>query len=123
MQALQKILLLLLAVQLSLNSVEETGSSYGWAAIESTEHAQGPLDYPTGNPNFYAIHHQAESPAEVTNRVPQPQPTTERKYEPFRSSAPESAIERWLIFYIRFGDLIEPGLTILKLIFPFYFFL
>lgn len=123
MQALQKILLLLLVVPLPLDSVVEMGSSYSWAAIDSTEHSQVLLDNPTGNPNFFAIHHHAENPAEVTNQVPQPQPTSERKYELVRSSAPESVIERWLIFSIRFGGLIEPGLTILKLIFPFHFFL
>lgn len=123
MQALQKILLLLFAVKFPLDSIEKTGSSDGWAAIESLGHSQVPLNYPPENPHFYPIHHQAESPAEVTNRIPQSQPTTEQQHEPFRSSAPESALERRLIFCIRFGNEIEPGLTILKLIFPFHFFL
>jgi len=123
MQSLLKILLLLLAIQLPSNSVAETGSSHGWAAIQSTENSQFPLGYPVGSPNLYTIHHQAESPAEITNREPQVQSTTERKFESFKSSAPESVIEQWLIFCIRFGNLIEPGLTTRKLIFPFHFFL
>lgn len=123
MQVLLKILLLLIAVQLPVNSVWGTGSSFGWSAIQSTENSQHPLGYPAGHPNLYAIHHQAESPAEITNRVPQVQSTTERKFDSFKSSAPESVIEQRLIFCIRVGDLIEPGLTTRKLIFPFHFFL
>jgi hypothetical protein len=123
MQGLLKILLLVLVIQLPLNAVAETSSTHGWVDIQSTEDPQSPLGYPIGFPNLYAIHHQAESPAEITNRVPQVLSTTERKNESFKSSAPESVIERWLIFWIRFGELIEPGLTAQKLIFPFHFFL
>lgn len=122
MKGLLKIFLLLFAVQLSLNSVGYTGSSYEWSAKHSTGNSQHPAGYPAGHSNLYVIHHQAENSAEITNRVPQLQPTTERKYEPFSSSAPESVLERRLIFYTRFSDLIEPGLTIRKLIFPFHFF-
>jgi len=123
MQSLLKILLLLLAIQLPLNAVAETSSTHGWAAIQSTENSQGPLGYPIGSTNLYAIHHQAENPADITNRVPQVLSTTERKIESFKSSVPESVIERWLIFWIRFGDLIAPSLPTQKLIFPFHFFL
>lgn len=123
MQVLLKILSLLLAIQLSLISVGKTDSSYGWHVIQSMETPIGPLEYPAGYPDLYAIHHQGESPAEITNRVPQPQPNTEQKYEPFRSSAPETVIEQWLIFHIKFADLNELGLTTRKLIFPFHYFL
>ena len=121
MQALLKVLLLLV-IQLPLNTVGEAGLLKGLPANQSTESAQEVLDDPFGPSNLYAIHHQTESPAEIINRVPQPHSTTERKIEPYGSSVPESAIERWLIFYIRFGDLIEPGLPIHKLLFPFHFF-
>jgi hypothetical protein len=118
-----KIVLLVLAVQLPLNAGGETGSSHISSKVESAVEPRNPLGHPLEYPCLYIIHYQAESPAEITNRVPQPQPTAERKFEPFRSSAPESAIEQWLIFYINVGNVIEPGLTIRKLIFPFHFFL
>lgn len=123
MQALPKILLLLLAVQLPLISVAETSTSYSWVVIQSTENSQGSLDYPIDPSNLFDIHGQAEKSAEIIDSIPQLQSTTEQKYESFGSSAPETVIERWLKFYIRFGNLIEPGLTTLKLIFPFHFFL
>jgi hypothetical protein len=123
MQGLLRIVLLLLAVQLPLNAVGETVSPHISSKVESTEEPRHPLGYPLEYPGFYAIHHQPESPADITNRVPQPQTTTERKFERFRSSVPESVIQRWLIFYLSVGNVIESGLTIRKLIFPFHFFL
>lgn len=116
-------ILLLIAIQLPLHPFGNAATSYGWSVIQNADHTHQPVGYPTGHPDLYAIHHQAESPAELTNRVPQAQPTTERKYEPYKSSAPESVIKQRLIFWIRYGDLIEPGLTARKLIFPFHFFL
>lgn len=126
MQVLLKIALLFFVVQLPLNTMGEMGSaeeSFKLSEIHSAERTQIPFGYPEGNSNLYAIHHQAESSAEITNRVPQPQSTTERKYELFSSSAPESAIKQWLLFYIEYGSLIEPGLTTGQLLFPFHFFL
>lgn len=121
MHILIKIFLLVFAIHSPLNAVGEASSKY---ADNSSEIQPEKTDRkPFGEPALYAIHHQAESQAEITNRVPQPQPSTGREYDLFKSSVPESAIEQWVTFYIRSGNLIETGLIPGKLLFPFHFFL
>lgn len=123
MKTFLKILLLFFAVQLALAPVERIPSPQVLSEIQEQGESQYPFGYPEDHSILYVLQHKAESPAEVTNTVPQLQSNTEQNGELFGSSAPESAIQQWLTFYIKFGSFIEPGHAILRIIFPFHFFL
>lgn len=124
MHILIKILLLIFAFQFSLGAVDGTGTQYGGiiAEIQSDKTHPSPFSSPSHQPTLYAIHHQAENSAKTGNQVPQAQLTTEED-NLFDSSPPEAVMVRQLAIYLDASKLIEPGLSTIKLIFPFHFFL
>jgi hypothetical protein len=121
MQTLLTLAYLLLVAQLPLSATGETGSCV-WSEIQSDQRSQSPHQKTDSKPSGFAFQHQAESPAEVTNRVPQPQPPAEQEYEESNSATLESVIKQRGAHYITTGHLIEPGLPIPKRIFPFHLF-
>lgn len=125
MHSLIKIALLIVAVQFPFDAAAGTYTQLGYdrTEVQSPETDQSPFASPVHQPTLYPIHHQAEIPAEIGSRVPQPTPTSQRDVEPFASSPPEFVIERQLAIYLYFAALIEPGLSTIRLIFPFHFFL
>lgn len=125
MHAFIKIFLLVFAIHSPLNAMGELPSRYldNRSEIQPGETDHTPFGYPSAQPDFYAIHPQAEGSVQITNRVPQSQSSTEREYNLFRGSAPEPVTEQWVTCCIRDGSLIETGLTPGKLLYPFHFFL
>src|SRR5690625_852759 len=123
MNSWQKISLFFLSLLIwNTGALAETASTNQPAEIRPVEES-GSSTYPANTAKLFAIHPHMESGLNLRDRLPVPPSPSDKQDNTFGSLFIEAALQHYASAYFRLSRLIDRGLTVKKLIFPFHSFL